>query len=191
MHGVLSHDAIIIALITVGAALVSALLSAVVAIYISRSSTRREIRKAQIGSLIDKIIDKRISEYPELYSIISNMIKEIKDEPLLSSRVGFAKSDALHCMRKINDWDNRNSLFLGRDAIAAIIWFKHTVYGIVHRYQDDAALISSVDDLNLIIRAIENLELALKGEIGIFPLEDGLEKAERPEYGVIDGRRHF
>ena len=43
----------------------------------------------------------------------------------------------------------------------------------------------------MIIRAIENLELAIKGEIGIFPLEEGIEKAHKPDYGVIDGRRPF
>ena len=41
----------------------------------------------------------------------------------------------------------------------------------------------------MIIRAIENLELAIKGEIGIFPLKQGVEKADNPDYGVIDSRR--
>ena len=173
------------------AALLSALLSATVAIYISRTSTRREIRKAQIGSLVDKITDKRISVYPELYAIISNMIKTMKREPLLAPDQVFSKAYALDCLRKINDWDNRNSLFLGSSAISAIIWFKHTVYGVVSKHEGDGTLISDVGDCNMIIRAIENLELAIKGEIGIFPLEEGIEKAHKPDYGVIDGRRPF
>ena len=189
--GALSHDAVVVALISLCAALISAIISATVAIYISRSSMRREIKKAQIGSLMEKITDQRIKEYPTLFHIISDMIKVIKGEPHVGGEVMFTKGYVIGCLSRINEWDSRNSIFLGTDTIRSIIWFWHTIYKVIKNYEQDSGRISDIDDCNLLIRAIESLELSLKGEIGIFPLEYGLEKVKNPDYGKIDGRRPF
>lgn len=187
----LSHDTVVVALVSLCAALISAIISAIVAIYIFRSSTRREIKKAQIGSLMEKITDQRIKEYPILFQIISDMIKVLKCEPHVMVELAFTKHYVLGCLARINEWDSRNSIFLGTDAISSIIGLRYTVYKLIKKYKHDDERISDIDDCNLIIRAIESLELSLKGEIGIFPLEYGLEKVKIPDYGTIDGRRSF
>lgn len=187
----LSHDTVVAALMSLCAALISAIISAIVAIYIFRSSMRREIKKAQIGSLMEKITDQRIKQYPILFQIISDMIKVLKREPHVTPELAFTKRYVIDCLARINEWDSHNSIFLGTDAISSIVWFRYAVYKLIKNYEHDDEKISDIDDCNLIIRAIERLELSLKAEIGIFPLEYGLEKVKIPDYGAIDGRRPF
>lgn len=186
---VATNEKISAALFSLVAVTISALISSIVAIYVAQSSTRREIRKSQMGSLMDKITERRIAEYPKLYSIISNMIKVMKNEPLFDQDQSFSTGYLTNCLKQINEWDNNYSIFLGSDSISAIIWLKYNLYEILRKHQNNAGLISDANDRNVIIRCVEKLELNLKNEVGIFPLEYGLEKRKTPSYVEIDERQ--
>lgn len=165
--------------------LMSSALSSWIAIIISRNTAKSEINKQKAASFLDKLTSRRIECYPHLYAIISNIIKVMKNEPLGEGvdrfGVNFLKSE----MIKVNRWDNENSVFLGSSSIKHILRMKAVIYRIINEYDGTLEKLSC-DDKTEISSVVGDLELSLKNDIGIFPLENISGQNKIPTYGEID-----
>ncbi len=152
------------------------MLTAYISYLVNKKQTKTELNKiiSNYGGLLH---EKRIEHYPNLYFIISSLIKQIRtDFP--------CKSEIVKVLNNLKEWDAKNAIFMGTDAVKALyeVWVELT------RLSDlsdtDFYKISSDSKLRYkLIVCLQNLELALKRELGVFFFESPVDFRDKANYG--------
>ena len=89
-------------------ALLGVALSAIVAWIVGTQSTRVELRKKQLDLFqlyAGKLVERRIVIYPDLYQLVSDVVKK-------GHRGNLRRAEVKEFIERFQAWDSRNSLFL-------------------------------------------------------------------------------
>jgi hypothetical protein len=157
--------------ITLGA-LVSVLVAWVTSrrtIVVEREKTRLSSEQGNLAFLVQA----RLMEYPALYSLLSDMAKAFDPYPTVSLD--------LECLLKqFNQWDSKHSILMSLETSNCCHKFRKALVKAVH-----GKLTPSKENLAHLLERATELELALRGDLGIHGLarnEEGHLVAEPGTY---------
>jgi len=155
------------------AAATSALVAAAVAWITARRSVRAQLDLLKLGvqqKLLEQLVAARLASYPELYSMISDLVKGMHDR-----KVTAAYLKALQ--ERIDAWDSEHAILLGPHTTNVCYAFRQAL-ALTARLVDQTGVKSAeagsaVGDL---WDKAARLELALRSDLGIY----GVELAQAP-----------
>ena len=167
---------IITAIITALIAVSGVVLSAGVSILVDWLTTRRELAKARrelTSTYAGKLLEVRLKVYPELYAALSDFIKHIEggSEKYLAGQA-LTISDVQNLLTVIVAWDSKHALVLSDRAGRAIFDLRqHLVELITQRQSTREEAIAELETLDGLLGAAQEVELALKVDLGIYEVE--------------------
>jgi len=152
------------------------LFSVIVSVFTSVAFTRREIKKARqqlTSTYAEKLLDARLAAYPNLYAVLSGFIKHIEggSEKYMAGQ-SLTVSDARSLLAAIIPWDNQNALYLSDRAGRAIFDLRQQLINIVKEISStgDGDILSG-KTLDSLLYGAQQLELALKVDLGVYEVE--------------------
>jgi len=153
------------------AAVISGIVSFVVAWWTASSALRTEVAKLQLSTqagVFTRLLDSRLDSYPVLYSLVSDLVKNLEAESETSGSVEPASLSVL--LARIDDWDSKFSIILGPRTTNVCWEFRTQLREAITRLQktDEAKQRAAI--LNKIFSNAEELELALRADLGIYGL---------------------
>ncbi len=150
--------------------IISALISAGIAWFTVQRSFRTESNKLKLGvqqKLMEQLVSARLLVYPQLYLLLSELVKEFQNETISS----IILSDTFN---KIEAWDSHHAILLGPDTSNTCYDFRQALRNIINIISE-----TNIDDktqvLHELFLKVTELELALRSDIGVYGIE--LEKA--------------
>ncbi len=149
-------------------ALGGVILSVLFSYLASKRSIDNELRKLRIEAqraYDSKVLESRISTYPQLYFLLSDLAKTTR-------RSGFSNDMLEAFIAKVDDWDSRNSLFMSLHTASTCYEFRAFIRQVIPTLVAELAKV----DRNFLDR-IGMLEFALKSDLGIC----GVKGAQTPE----------
>lgn len=149
-------------------AFIGVLVSVVVSIVTSMRSTNAELRKLRTEiqqTYADRLLEKRLDVYPSLYALLSDFAKRIQFSTI-------SKSVLEELRDQIEEWDSKHSvLFSGRAGVICY-HFRKMLAELAQKPDEELQKdLASADFLRELRRRIGELELALKGDLGIYVVE--------------------
>lgn len=146
-------------------AFIGVVLSVLASLFASLRATRTEVEKLR-GELqqtyTGKLLERRLDTYPDLYKLISDFLKEIQFGTLTKPKL-----DKL--LTEIIEWDSSHAIFLSMSAGSKLYDFRKKL---------STELASTIDEtltgeefLKDMRKQIEELEVALKNDLGIYVVE--------------------
>ncbi len=149
-------------------ALVGVALSTAISFFLGRRQAAVEIDKLRIdlqSSLGGKLYERRLQVYPELYEQLSGLIKELE-----ANRVSRSTLEAASA--RIAAWDTRFSIFFGSVAGSTCHALRKRLIELVEQTDEHvAAQMSDENERQRLRREIQEMELALKHELGTYHFE--------------------
>jgi hypothetical protein len=142
-------------LISLYSAIISAAIALLVSWFSSRRTVRLEIDKLRLSTeqlAFSKLLEVRIREYPALYSMLSDLPKAIQCET--------AAVDLDQLLSRVNEWDSQHSIFMGPET-------SNICYAFRAKLRAEASGKSTPTIPVELLEAAEQLELALRSDIGI------------------------
>ena len=155
---------VITAIISVSGVIISVIIS-----YLTSSrNVAVELKKhkeEQMQEFGRKLFEKRLEVYPILFSYVSNFIKVVRFDNL-------TQENLVELSDKLLDWDTKNSIYMSAKPQLLFHQFKLTIAELSKKTNEQLAeiLASKEDEKNLKERG-EEIELALKNELGIYSFE--------------------
>lgn len=142
-------------LIPIYSAVISAAIALLVSWFSSRRAVRLEIDKLRLSTqqlAFSKLLEVRIREYPELYSMLSDLPKAAQGET--------GAVDLEQLLSRVNEWDSRHAIFMGPETSNICYAFRATL-------RAAAGATSAPTMTAKLLETAERLELALRSDIGI------------------------
>ena len=156
--------------------LLGVILTACVSYIVNKRQTKIELHKI-ISNYGGPLHEKRIEHYPNLYVIISSLIKQIRtDFP--------CKSEINKVLDNLKEWDSKYAIFMGTDAVKSLydVWQELTRLSTLSASQFNNVSSDSKLRFKLIV-CLQNLELSLKRELGVFIFESPIDFRDKVNYG--------
>jgi len=149
-------------------ALLGVLLSAFISYRVSLRQTKIEFDKhsEQIKQEFSRrLFEKRMSVYPELYSFLSNFGKSLVfGTP--------SKKDLELLFSQIQNWDSLNAILFSAPTGLPVYHLRIKIYELLKKPESELSkILNSPEDQKNLIREIQEVELALKTELGIYAIE--------------------
>lgn len=148
-------------------ALVGVLLSVSISLITSRKTINIELSKLRFqlkGAYIEELLKKRILVYPGLYSHLSAFVKRIQYRELAP--------DAIETLlRKLDEWDLENTVFLSRTSIKHFIELQNHLAALTNRTVMLPEIIATKEFEKNMLRLVGTLQLSLRGDLGIYGFE--------------------
>jgi len=148
--------AAIISLIGVG-------LSIYFSVRASRMQTDVELNKLKQENKLaytPQILEKRLERYPQLYRIISTYQNRIRVEGISSKNLGALYEDML-------EWEYENAILVSSRTKMILLDLYKQIRNMIRDKEKDP----SMQGRKEVIRCLSQLELNLKGDLGIFVVE--------------------
>jgi DNA-binding transcriptional ArsR family regulator len=149
-----------------------ALLGIAISVLVSSITSRRavsvELQKLRVqlqGTYDANIIERRVATYPALYSLLSDLVK------VVNSRMP-SKEELEELRDKVEGWDSRNAIFLGRDTTNICYGFRMTLIRAISLASQDADRSALRHCVSELMDRCAALELGLRSDLGIYGLED-------------------
>ncbi|MEZ4990418.1 MAG: hypothetical protein R2824_08400 [Saprospiraceae bacterium] len=153
-------------------ALFGVALSVIVALISSRQVTKTELKKhlgEQKQSYAEKLLEKRLNTYPGLYQLTSDFLKLVEYE-----REKFTNHWLDDFKGQLIDWDSKYALFLSVNSGSKLYSFRRKLVTELLDKMPDDELREKIEDKPYrreIVAQVEQLEIALKNDIGIYVVE--------------------
>lgn len=141
-------------------AIVSAVVAGLVAWLTSIRTVRLEKDKLRLSTqqlAFSKLLEIRITAYPKLYVILSDLLKAGEKQSIVSVQL----TDMLQW---VNEWDSQHAIFLSTDALNACYAFRQNLM----RAAQSPGTPGLSDSL---LQAAARLELALRSDLGVHGIE--------------------
>jgi len=138
------------------------LVSVLVSYLASKRSIDNELRKLRIHAqetYHGKVLDARLSSYPQLYFLLSDLAKRIR-------RSGISKDLLESFIAQADDWDSRNALLMSLHGASTCYEFRAYVREFIQTMGDEPVPVAPE-----FLKRIGLLEFALKGDLGIWGVE--------------------
>ena len=126
------------------------IISAVVAFVISWFSSRWTVRLSTHSLAFSKLQEIRIREYPELYSILSDLLKALETR---------SPVDLEQIISRVNEWDSKHAIFMERNTSNVCFDFRKALHS--------ASTKTPTATPPNLHKAAVDLELALRSDLGI------------------------
>jgi hypothetical protein len=150
-------------------ALIAAVISAAISAAVARLSVRAELKKLRLGiqqRLLEQLVAARLLVYPELYALISGVVKawsiEIPDSVAIE-----------RLLKQVDDWDSKHAILFGRDTINICYEFRAllsvSAQHLTKISHGDSASRGKI--VRSIFHGIARLELALRSDLGIYGID--------------------
>lgn len=155
------------------AAATSALVAAAVAWITARRGVRAQLDLLKLGvqqKLLEQLVAARLASYPELYSMISDLVKALHDRKVTAISLKALKE-------RINAWDSQHAILLGPHTTNVCYNFRQAL-ALAARLAGQTC-VESAEAANAVTDLwgkTERLELALRSDLGIY----GVELAQAP-----------
>jgi hypothetical protein len=156
------------------------IISAAFSWIIAQRSLGTELRKQQLQlfqSYAERLQERRLAVYPEAFAILSECAKAVYRETITREYLVTALS-------QFQTWDSANSLLLSGHAA-------NIVFDAQWQLHDRLKSMSGLPNPAYLLESIEAMELALKGDIGVFAVEfeDNLKFKSYGEVGSAVSQR--
>lgn len=154
-------------------ALMGVVISVGVSLYVSTRQINTELQKLRVEFqqvYATKLLDKRLETYPQMGYIISNFFKKVKrgDEFTLDVPVEELKE----LKKLIDEWDTRNYIFMSTYASTQMGELRDHLSKIIDECKEKSITSLKPDVYYLKTMKIgENLEFALKSDLGIYEVD--------------------
>lgn len=144
------------------------LISVAVSLFTSMRLTNAELRKLRTEiqqTYADKLLEKRLDVYPSLYALLSDFAKKIQSSII-------SKSVLEELRNQIEEWDSKHAvLFSGRAGIICYR-FRKALAELTQKPDEELQKdLASADFFRKLRHKVAELELALKGDLGIYIVE--------------------
>jgi len=150
------------------------LLSALVSFAVSSINTRTEFRKLKAQfqqTFVTKLVEQRIIVYPQLYFVLSDFFKRAKtgDAPNPTVPVGLLQK----WLGDINAWDSQHALLLSSHAFKQIGELRYRIFVVISQVEANplTEIQTDTDDFRVMMQSGENLEFALRSDIGVYEVD--------------------
>ena len=156
---------IVVAVIALGGIIVSVAVS----LAISQRQTRSELQKLRTEiqqSYAEKLLEKRIAVYPELYHLLSDFTKGVRES-------GAVSRGAVKELRdKIADWNSENAVFFSGNTNELDYRFRRRLTELLRKTEGDFRQEFETSNARLeLSHAADAVKLGLKTDLGIFSVE--------------------
>ncbi len=150
--------------VPMAAAGLSAVVAGVVAWVVAKLGIRMEVAKLRIGTeqkLLEQLVAARLAAYPALYSLISRLPDRARSGTTNASRVR-------EFLGQIDAWDAEYAILLGPKTTNVCYDFRQAL-----RKAATSAESGDIPEASgqAILNAAEDLELALRSDLGIYGLK--------------------
>lgn len=152
---------IVIALISLGGVALSVIISFLTSLRLTKTELEK-LRSEIKRTYADRLLSKRLETYPSLYYLTSNFLKEIQYGSVNSSLL-----EDLHV--QLMEWDSKNAIFLSSYASRKLYSFRKRLVTELNQLTDEN--LKNPDFLNALRDQLENLEIALRNDIGVYVVE--------------------
>lgn len=153
------------AILTAGIAFVGVIVSLIGSLVIARKTVNLELRKARIQfqqAYLGELLKRRLDTYPKIYSCLSTFAREVREHRGSRSLIVSTKE-------QLNQFDSDYAIFFAGKTVEKCIDVRKTLSDLARKNdQELKALLSSREELNLLLETIGKYELALKSELGIY-----------------------
>lgn len=155
---------ILVALIAFAGVLASVAASLVTSMRLTNAELQK-LRTEIQQTYADKLLEKRLDVYPSLYALLSDFVKKIQSNTM-------SKSVLEELRTQIEEWDSKHAvLFSGRAGIICYR-FRKMLAELMQKPDEELQKdLASVDFLRELRYKTGELELALKGDLGIYVVE--------------------
>lgn len=150
--------------ITALIALTGVLLSVSISLITSRKTVRIELSKLRFqlkGTYVGELLKKRIQVYPSLYSHLSAFVRKIQYLELTPDTIEML-------LRNLDGWDLENAVFLSRASVKYFIELQNHLAALTNTPAMLPELIASRKLEKDMLKLIGKLQLALRGDLGIY-----------------------
>jgi hypothetical protein len=136
-------------------------------------STRAEMRKLKtslMNQYASAILEKRMNVYGECYYILSNFVKHAHG--FIKTQAPITYSDVESFNLTLSEWDSKNALLLRPGSVALILSLRITLRDILKEAPVcREAIYQNSNDIDRLVTAIKQLEMALRNDIGVYKVE--------------------
>lgn len=142
-------------------ALSGVLFSALISFFVSKRNASLQV-KDFIHKYSQELFIQRMRAYPDLYAILSNLAKKAQKEMLTITLIK-------ETLKKIDDWDSKNILLVGQHVVLLLVQFEKKLEKLATIEPD---ILNSDPIRNDIVKAVIQIERALKLELGVYSLTE-------------------
>lgn len=172
----MSIEAIVSLIAVLGVAL-----SALASLLISKQNVQTELKKLTSEIQLNyagQLLQKRLESYPRLYALLSNFGKDRQ------AKVKINGEYLTTFLKQINEWDSAYAIFLSARAGRHCFQFR-TALAKLCKKNDKEISEQLRGPQSAFMAALRELELSLKGDIGVFAVEFSPEKSYFDSYKAI------
>lgn len=151
------------------------------------ANSRAELRRLQLqthSEYADALLKARLEYYPELYSIVSEFVKQVWG--FRSGRLGYvgaSGSQLQDLSSRVNDWDSKHAILMSMDTSGALWSLRKAVQEKVRCIpSEDISLTLEEIAYKDIGEKIAAVELAMKTDLGVFAVEEYLSLTRPTRY---------
>src|SRR3989442_3410995 len=163
--------------ITAGLIALGGVLASVIAsVALALRATRIELEKTRqqlTSAYATRLIDARLPVYPKLYAFLSDFIKHIEggsDKHMAGQALTIA--DLRDMLSKLVVWDSQHALLISDHAGRASFGFRQQLIQLIRAAQsNDEGTLTSMEILRSLLVGAQQLEIALKVDLGIYEIE--------------------
>lgn len=164
-------------------ALIGVVLSVIASLFVSRWQTKTEILKlrSELEQIYaEDILKKRLEIYPGLYSALAGVVRLIEFNE-------FSRSDLVELQSQMEDWVENNGLLMSGNTGLTFHLFRLKLRKLLkienEEFREQA---KNVAFLREVRNSIQEMELALKTDLGIYVVEFPEENQKFKSYREIE-----
>jgi hypothetical protein len=158
-----------IELISAIIAFIGVIVSVVFSLYISIKQTNAELQKLRAEIRQDyanKLLEKRVEIYPDLYARLSTFTKSVRSNRNVSKKM------IKDVFEQVSEWDVKFAVFLSGNTNELLYRFRNKLSGLLSMAEADIRKeFDAPEAIGELIRAADEVKLALKTDLGIFVVE--------------------
>jgi hypothetical protein len=146
-------------------ALLGVIISVVVSWFVSSRTAITEIRKQELQlfkAYAERLQEQRLKVYPSAYSILSDCAKRLH-------RGTATRQYLAQALSRFQEWDSAHAYLLSNRATGVIFKGQWGLYDLLSR---SAEAVNLEEYRGSLIQHIEDMELVLKDDIGVFLVEN-------------------
>jgi hypothetical protein len=150
-------------------ALIGIIISVLASVLINKRHVTTELQRLKTEiqqTYAGKLLEKRIEVYPALYKLLSNFDKATRYDTISTILIR-------ELLTHIKEWDSDNAIFMSGHAVKIYHDFRQWLDGLAKLSNDDFLKEWDTPEKHRALRREANkVELALKGDIGIYVVGD-------------------